>query len=58
MPVPTLTMDKDKIKYVVPVQTRMYICNHCKNETASLRWIEKFRNEKFKCDNCWQQAGV
>ena len=55
MPVPLHfpVMDKDCVKYEVPNQTKMYFCNQCKNHRNSLRWIEKFRNEGFKCDNCW-----
>jgi hypothetical protein len=41
------------VKYEVPIQTKNYFCNHCRNYRNSLRWIEKFSNEGFKCDNCW-----
>jgi hypothetical protein len=55
MPVPLHfpVMDKDCVKYEVPNQIKMYFCNQCKNHRNSLRWIEKFSNEGFKCDNCW-----
>lgn len=46
------------VKYEVPIQTKMYFCNHCQNERNSLRWVEKFSNQGFKCDNCWNQSGA
>jgi hypothetical protein len=56
MPVPFPIMEKDNIKYEVPYKTKTYLCNHCHNERNSLRWVEKFSNEGFKCDNCWIQS--
>jgi hypothetical protein len=58
MPVPFPMIEKDNIKYEVPTQTKTYFCNNCKNETNSLRWIEKFSNYGFKCDNCWLQYSI
>lgn len=58
MPVPFPVMDKDSVKYEVPIQTKMYFCNHCRNQRNSLHWMEKFSNEGFKCDNCWHQFGA
>ena len=46
------------VKYEVPIQTKMYFCNHCQNERNSLRWVEKVSNQGFKCDNCWNQSGA
>ena len=56
MPVPFPMVEKDNVKYEVPIQTKTYLCNHCHNERNSLRWVEKFSNEGFKCDNCWNQS--
>ena len=53
MPVPFPTIEKNKVKYEVPTQTKTYLCNFCRNQKNSLRWIEKFSNEGFKCDDCW-----
>lgn len=58
MPVPFPMLEKDNVKYEVPYQTKTYFCNFCKNETNSLRWVEKFSNEGFKCDNCWNQSSI
>ena len=44
------------VRYEVPFQTKMYFCNYCRNQRNSLRWMEKFSNEGFKCDNCWSQS--
>ena len=55
MPVP-FPMEKDNIKYQVPIQTKTYICNHCHREVNSLRWIEKFSNQHFKCEDCWGRS--
>lgn len=44
------------IKYEVPTQTKTYICNYCNKEVNSLRWIEKFRADHFKCDDCWNRT--
>ena len=55
MPVP-FPMEKDNIKYQVPIQTKTYICNHCHREVNSLRWIEKFSNQNFKCEDCWGRS--
>ena len=52
MPVPSL------VKYEVPTQTKKYFCNHCQNQRDSLRWIEKFSTEHFKCDDCWHKSGA
>jgi hypothetical protein len=58
VPFPFPVMDKDCVKYEVPIQTKMYFCNQCQNERNSLRWVEKFSNQGFKCDNCWHQFGA
>jgi hypothetical protein len=55
MPVPFPVME-NKLKYNVPVQTKTYICKHCNREVNSLRWIGKFSNEHFKCDDCWSRS--
>jgi hypothetical protein len=57
MPVP-FPLEKDKLKYNVPIRIKTYICNHCHKETNALRWIERFSEEKFKCDDCWQKFGI
>jgi hypothetical protein len=54
MPVPFPIIDNDNIKYDVSNQIKTYFCNNCRNQTNSLRWIEKFSNHGFKCDNCWR----
>lgn len=46
------------VRYEVPNQTKTYFCNHCRNQRNSLRWMEKFSIEGFKCDNCWHQFGA
>lgn len=56
MPVSFPVLDKENIIYKVPIQTKTYFCNNCKNQTNSLRWIEKFRSEYFKCDSCWEKT--
>jgi|688.fasta_scaffold611745_1 hypothetical protein len=53
MPVPFPIVDNEKIKYQVPAQTKMFLCNYCNQQTNCLRWIEKFRSENFKCEDCW-----
>jgi hypothetical protein len=58
MPVPFPIVEPKNFKYEVPTQIKMYFCNHCRNQKSSLRWIEKFSNEGFKCDYCWQQSGA
>jgi len=56
MPVPFPIVETESFKYQVPLQTKTYFCNYCQNERNSLRWVEKFSNEGFKCDNCWSQS--
>jgi hypothetical protein len=56
MPVPFPIVEKYNVKYEVPIQTKTYFCNYCRNERNYLRWVEKFSNEGFKCDNCWSQS--
>jgi len=56
MPVPLRIVEIESFRYEVPFQTKTYLCSHCKNERNSLRWVEKFSNEGFKCDNCWNQS--
>lgn len=56
MPVPCPIVETESFKYEVPIQTKTYFCSHCKNDRNSLRWVEKFSNEGFKCDNCWSQS--
>ena len=58
MPVPFPIMDKNSVKYEIPIQIKNYFCNHCQNQRNSLRWIEKFSNEHFKCDDCWRKSGI
>jgi hypothetical protein len=53
MPVPFPVVDKENIKYEIPTQIKTYLCNNCGNQKNSLRWIEKFRSENFKCEDCW-----
>ncbi len=55
MPVPLPIIENYNIKYEVPIQTKTYFCNYCRNNTNCLRWMEKFRNEGFKCDSCWKK---
>ena len=55
MPVPIPIIENYNIKYEVPIQTKTYFCNYCRNHTKCLRWMEKFRNEGFKCDSCWKK---
>ena len=55
MPVPFPIMDDENIKYQVPTQIKMFLCNNCNKQTYSLRWIEKFRGENFKCEDCWKK---
>jgi predicted SprT family Zn-dependent metalloprotease len=57
MPVP-LSLEKDNVKYNVPRRIKTYICNQCHKDVFSLRWIEKFSQEKFKCDDCWHNFRV
>lgn len=57
MPVP-FPLEKENLKYNVPIRIKTYICNHCHKEVFSLRWIEKFSQEKFKCDDCWRNFDV
>ena len=53
MPVPFPMVENKSFRYEIPTQTKTFFCNHCKNEMNSLRWIEKFSSQGFKCDNCW-----
>ena len=55
MHVPFPIMDNENIKYQVPSQIKTFFCNNCGNQKNSLRWIEKFRTEDFKCDECWRK---
>ena len=58
MPIPFLMVKPENLKYEVPIQTKTYFCNHCHNQRNSLRWIEKFSNQGFKCDNCWNHSAA
>ena len=58
MPIPYLMEKSQNVKYNVPFQTKTYFCNYCQNDRNSLRWIEKFSNQGFKCDNCWSHSAV
>ncbi len=58
VPLPFPVMDKESVNYEIPIQPKMYFCNQCQNQRISLRWIEKFSNEGFKCDNCWNYSTV
>jgi hypothetical protein len=58
MPVPIPYMENLNVKYEIPIQTKTYICNYCYKNVNSLRWIEKFSNEHFKCDDCWRKSGI
>jgi len=58
MPVPCSIAKFQNVKYEVPFQTKTYFCNHCHNQRNSLRWIEKFSNQGFKCDNCWNHSAA
>jgi hypothetical protein len=58
MPVPYPMEKSQNVKYEVPFQTKKYFCSHCQNDRNSLRWIEKFSNQGFKCDNCWSHSAV
>lgn len=46
-------MTNPLIKYEVPTNPKIYVCNYCNKNVNSLRWIEKFSTEHFKCDDCW-----
>ena len=55
MPVPFPIVDNENIKYQVPSQIKTFFCKNCGNYKNSLRWIEKFSSEHFKCEDCWEK---